>query len=142
MKKMFLMASVLATLFACNSGGKDYKAMAEDMCGCFNKIKDSIPAEAMQFFEKVAVAEKAKTAYEEGLKTLSQENVQKMSSALMSVGNPGSPAKLCLEEMDKKYKTVGGDKKEVTQKMVDALKGNTGCALMVTLMRMELEKGK
>lgn len=142
MKKTVLMAGILAAFASCNSGGKDHKAMANDMCGCFNKIKDSIPPEAMQVFAKAAVAEKAKASYEEGIKSLSPEQLQKMTAVLMSVGNPGSPAQQCLEEMDKKYKTAGGDKKEVTQKMVDALKGNAGCALMVTLMRMELEKSK
>ena len=66
----------------------------------------------------------------------------KMNAALMMVAKPGTAVKTCLEDMDKKYKSIGGEKVEITRKMVDVLKKrkDSECNLMLALMRIELEK--
>jgi hypothetical protein len=140
MKYLLRPAIVLATLVSCKSGEKKYKEMATEMCGCFNKIKDSISPAAMVIFEKAAASPNAKKAYMSGAATLSPADALKLNNALLSFSKPGSAAKECLEDMDKKYKKIGGDKNEVTQKMLDELKDNRDCALMIALMRMEVEK--
>lgn len=140
MKKIFLSASVLVFVTACTQKGKDYNQMAVEMCGCFNKLKDSIPAEAMTVFNEAAAAPQAGEAYRNGVAKLPAELVIKLNNALLSFSKPGSGTKECLENMDKKYKAIGGEKNEVTQKLIEALKGNKDCTLMITMMRMEQEK--
>lgn len=116
--------------------------MTNEMCGCFNKINDSLPPEAKTLFNEIAVAANAGEAYMTGLKQLSEPVIQKMTRALMQVSEPGTAAKTCLEEMDKKFTSVKGDKKEITRQMVEALKKrkDSQCNLMQALMRIELEK--
>ncbi len=141
MKKIVAIPAILLLLSACNSGKDKYSEMANSMCDCFNKVKDSLPPSAMKLFEKAAVAPSAKEAYEAGAKELAPEDLQKMMNALLLVSKPGSPISECLAAMDKKYKTTD-TQQEATKKMVDALKGKTGCELMLTMMRMQVEKGK
>ncbi len=141
MKKILPIFALTLVIAACNSGKDKYPEMAQSMCDCFNKIKDSLPPSAMKLFEKAAVAPSAKETYESGAKELSPEDLQRMMSALLQVSKPGSAVSDCLSEMDKKYKTADSQQ-EATRKMVDALKGSTGCELMVTMMRMQVEKGK
>lgn len=141
MKKILPLLALALVVAACNSGKDKYPEMAKSMCDCFNKVKDSIPPSAMKVFEKAAVAPSAKEAYESGVKELAPEDVQKMMNALLLVSKPGSAVSDCLKEMDNKYKTTG-TQQEATAKMVDALKGTTGCELMMTMMRMQVEKGK
>jgi hypothetical protein len=140
MKKL-LPLSFIVLLAACK-GSSDYSAAANDMCGCFNQLKDSLPADALKVFEKAAVADVAKTAYEEGLKKLSPDDIQKTMTALMSTAKPGSPITDCLNSLDKKYNTKGISEQQAAEKMVEALKGKTGCEIMQTLMRMQVEKAK
>jgi hypothetical protein len=141
MKKILHLLALALVIAACNSGKDKYPEMAQTMCDCFNKVRDSMPASAMKLFEKAAVAPSAKEAYESGAKELAPEDLQKMMNALLQVSKPGSAVSDCLMEMDKKYKTAG-TQKEATAKMVDALKGSAGCEMMITMMRMQQEKGK
>lgn len=141
MKKIVALLSLVLVIAACNSGKDKYPEMAQSMCDCFNKVKDSLPPSAIKLFEKAAVAPSAKEAYESGAKELAPEDLQRMMSALLLVSKPGSAVSDCLKAMDDKYKTTDSQQ-EATKKMVDALKGSTGCELMVTMMRMQVEKGK
>jgi hypothetical protein len=141
MKKILPLLALTLVITACNSGKDKYPEMAQSMCDCFNKVKDSMPPSAMKLFEKAAVAPSAKEAYESGAKELAPEDLQKMMNALLQVSKPGSAVSDCLKEMDEKYKTAD-TQQEATRKMVDALKGTTGCELMMTMMRMQVEKGK
>ena len=143
MKKIFLTAAVAAVLLACSSSssGKVEK-MTNEMCGCFNKINDSLPAEAIRVFNEVADAPNAGETYMNAIKKLPEPVLLKMNGALMMVAKPGTAIKTCLEEMDKKYKSIGGDKVDITRKMVTILqkRKDNECNLMLALMRMELEK--
>lgn len=140
MKTLSVLLLLTLLLSACRSARKDHTAMAEEMCGCFNKILDSLPAQARQLMVEAAEAPKATPVYRAGAARLSEDDLIRLQTALVSISQPGSPAKACIEEMDKRYKTVGGEEKEVTRKMVAALRGKKECALMQTLLRMKLEK--
>ena len=141
MKKILPLLALTLLFAACKSGKDKYPEMAQSMCNCFNKVKDSLPPSAMKLFEKAAVATSAKETYESGAKEMAPEDLQKMMTALLLVSKPGSAVSDCLKEMDNKYKTAG-TQQEATAKMVEALKGSTGCEIMLTLMRMQVEKGK
>ncbi len=136
-------AAVAAVLVSCSSSSSGkIDEMTNEMCGCFNKINDSLPAEAIKLFNDAAVAANAGETYMAGIKQLPEATLTQMNAALMQVAKPGTEAKTCLEEMDKKHKSIGGDKVEVTRKMVESLKKrkDSECNLMLALMRIELEK--
>jgi len=143
MKRIFLSVAVAAALVSCSSSssGKVEK-MTNEMCSCFNKINDSLPPESLKLFNDVATADNAGEAYMNGLKQIPEAVLLKMNAALMMVAKPGTAVKTCLEDMDKKYKSIGGEKVEITRKMVDVLKKrkDSECNLMLALMRIELEK--
>jgi len=144
MKKLVNAYSLLfiaaCSVVACKSEKNKTDEMASAMCNCFTKLNDSIPAEAMGVFVKLSTVEKVSDSYTTEIGKLGPDVLEKLNRALMSTSTPGSPVKNCLEEMDKKYKTVGGQEGEMNRKMADALKGKAGCEMMVTLMRMQAEK--
>lgn len=142
MKKVLIPAALAIVLASCSSSSNKMEQMTNDMCGCFNKIRDSLPADALKLFHEASTAPKAWETYLAGVKELPEASFNQMNSALMLVTKPGSAVKTCLEEMDKKYKSIGGDKTEITRKMVELLeKDKEGDHdIMLALLRMELEK--
>ena len=135
-----LLFIAVCVFVACKSEGNKTDEMASAMCNCFSKLNDSIPEEAKAVFVKLAAAEKVKDSYTEEMKKLGADVLEKLNRALMTVSVTGSPVQVCMEEMDKKYKTVGGPEGEMNRKMANALKGKAGCEMVVTLMRMQAEK--
>lgn len=134
---LFIGAGLLAS---CKSEKDKTKEMAAEMCNCFTKLNDSIPAEAKAAFVKLSAADKVKDSYSAEMMKLDADVLARLNRALMSTSVAGSPVKNCLDEMDKKYKTVGGPEGSMNRKMAEALKGKAGCEMMVTLMRMQAEK--
>lgn len=141
MKKTWLLFALGATVFigGCKSSGSD-KEIATDMCGCFNMLKTSIPADALQVFDKAAVSATPKETFTEEIQKLAPETAKKITDALMSTAQTGSPISDCLNNLDKKYKTTEKDQQAMTQRMVDALKDKKDCNIMLALMRMNLKK--
>lgn len=140
MKNSWLGIALITIVMAsgCKSSSSD-KDIAKDMCGCFNMIKDSFPAAALSVFEKTALANEPKEAYQKELQKLSPEDGQKVISVLMSTSKAGSPVGNCLNEIDKKYKGKEKDEQGMTKRMVEALKTEKGCDIMLALMRMNLK---
>jgi ABC-type phosphate/phosphonate transport system substrate-binding protein len=141
MKRTCLFMLIAAALFmgSCKSGGTDAE-IATDMCGCFNKLKDSLPKEAIVVFEKAAAAEKPQETFAAERQKLDPETAQKINAALMGTARPGTPINDCLKELDKKYKTSMQSDQEAAKRMVAALKDKKDCDIMLALMRMSLKK--
>jgi hypothetical protein len=142
MKKTSSITAIIIVVLAACKSGPNYGDIAADMCNCFNKVKDSIPAAALPVFEKTATAADVKKAYQEELAKLPSDVLMKVTNALLSTNKPGSAFTDCLEQVDKKHKVVGKSQKEATQKIVDAVKGKSGCELMTALLRMQVESDK
>ncbi len=123
----------------CKSSGSD-SAIATDMCGCFNMLKDSLPAEAISVFEKAAVAGKPQETFEKEMRNLKPEIAMKVGAALMSTAKAGSPISNCLKELDVKYKTTTNDQQAMAKRMIEALKDKKDCDIMMALMRMNLKR--
>ena|SRR6187402_122193 len=141
MKKTWLLFALAATVFlgSCKSSGSD-KEIATDMCGCFNMLKASMPPEALQVFDKAAVSPTPKETFTEEVQKLDPETGKKITEALMSTAQTGTPISDCLNKLDKKYKTTEKDQQVMTQRMVDGLKDSKDCNIMLALMRMNLKK--
>jgi hypothetical protein len=123
----------------CKSSGSD-TAIATDMCGCFNMLKDSLPAEAISVFQKASVAGNPQETYEKEMRNLKPEIALKVAQALMSTTKKGSPVNDCLKKMDEKYKTNTNDQQEMGKRMITALKDKKDCEIMLALMRMNVKK--
>lgn len=123
----------------CKSSGSD-TAIATDMCGCFNMLKDSLPAEAISVFQKASVAVNPQETYEKEMRNLKPEIALKVAQALMSTAKKGSPVNDCLKKMDEKYKTNTNDQQEMGKRMITALKDKKDCEIMLALMRMNVKK--
>ena len=141
MKRTSLLIALTVSLFVggCKSSSSD-EVIAKDMCGCFNMIKDSLPGDAITVFSKAATAADPKETYTKEIQKLNPETTKKLVAALMLTTKAGSPISNCLNEMDKKYKTTEKDELVMAQRMVDALKNNKDCDIMLSLMRMNLKK--
>jgi hypothetical protein len=142
-QKLFVALFITVLFTACKSKEDNSNQIATDMCGCFNKLKDSLPPESIEVFKKAAAAENAYTTFTKEIQGLPVEVALKVNAALLSTGKKGSSVNMCLEELDKKYKNTY-EKNDTTamRKMLNALKDKTGCDISIALLRINLDKGK
>ena len=143
MKKTLLVLSLasISVITSCRSSNAD-SAIAADMCNCFNMLKDSIPAEGLKVFEKAAIADNAQETFSKEMANLPAATAQKVNAALLATAKPGSGVNDCLKGLDKKYKTPTNDQQAMTQRMIEALKDQKGCEIMLSLMRMNQKTKK
>ena len=134
---LFTAAAVVA---GCLSGESKTSDIATDMCGCFNMLKDSLPADGIVVFKKAAASDKPQETFTTEMQKLKPEIALKVNAALMSTAKTGSPINDCIKELDKKYKTAETDQQAMAQKMIDALKDKKGCEIMLALLRMNQKK--
>jgi hypothetical protein len=139
-KWVFTITIAIGIISSCNSGKSKTNDIATDMCGCFNMLKDSLPAEGLKVFEKTASSSNPQETFTKEMKNLNPSVAQKINSSLMSTAKPGSAINNCLKELDKKYKTNQTNQQEMAKKMIDDLKDTKGCDIMLALMRMNLKK--
>lgn len=142
MKKNWILVlfTAAAVVAGCLSGESKTSDIATDMCGCFNMLKDSLPAGGIPVFEKAAASDKPQETFAAEMQKLKPDMVLKVNAALMSTAKTGSPINNCIKELDKKYKTTETNQQAMSQKMIDALKGKKGCEIMIALLRMNLKK--
>jgi ABC-type phosphate/phosphonate transport system substrate-binding protein len=137
---LFVLLIAAGLISGCNTGESKTRDIATDMCGCFNLLKDSLPAEGIKVFEKAAASAAPQETFTAEMKSIPAAIAQKVNAALMSTAKNGSPVSDCLKELDKKYKTPTNDQQALAQKMIDELKDKKGCEIMMALMRMNLKK--
>lgn len=142
MKKNWILVlfTAVAVTAGCLSGESKTSDIATDMCGCFNMIKDSLPADGVIVFEKAAASDKPQEIFTAEMKKLKPEVALKVNAALMSTAKTGSPISNCIKSLDKKYKTSETNQQAMAQKMIDALKDKKDCDIMLALLRMNLKK--
>ncbi len=137
--KMILIYAIGGMAFmGCKSSNTE--TIATDMCGCFNMLKDSLPKDGLQVFEKAAASATPKETFAAEIKKLPIESALKVNAALTSTGNTSSPINACLNKLDEKYKTPPGSEQQMAQKLIDALKDKKDCDIMLALMRMNQNK--
>lgn len=137
---LFIVFFAAAITGGCTSSGSRNAAIAEDMCGCFNRLKDSLPPEGMRVFEKTAASATPQETFEGEMKALPAEAAEKLKAALLLTAKPGSAINNCIKDLDKKHKTTVTSQQDMTQKMIDAVSGKTGCEIMLALLRMNVKK--
>lgn len=137
---LFVFFTAAVVVMGCLSGEPKTTDIATDMCGCFNMLKDSLPAEGVQVFEKAAASANAQETFTKEMQQLKPEVALKVNAALMSTAKPGSAINDCIKALDKKYKTNETDQQAMAQKMIDALKDKKGCEIMMALMLMNKKK--
>lgn len=140
LKWIFIMLSAVVLIMGCDSAKSKTKNIANDMCGCFNMLKDSLPADGIKVFEKAAASNNPNETFTKEMQNLEPQTAQKVNAALMATAKSGSAINNCLKELDKKYKTNETNQQEMAKKMIDELKDNKGCDIMLALMRMNLKK--
>jgi hypothetical protein len=142
MKKNWILVlfTAAAVIAGCLSGESKTSDIATDMCGCFNMLKDSLPADGVMVFEKAAAADKPQETFTTEMQKLKPEVALKVNAALMATAKKGSAVNDCIKALDKKYKTTETNQQAMAQKMIDALKDKKGCEIMLALLRMNQNK--
>jgi hypothetical protein len=133
---LLVILTAAAVVAGCLSGESKTADIANDMCGCFNMLKDSLPPEGIKVFEKAAVSEKPQEVFTAEMQKLKPETVLKVNAVLMLTAKAGSPINDCIKSMDKKYKTGETDQQMMVQKMISEVKDKKGCEIMLVLLRM------
>ncbi len=139
-----MLALLAAALGAQSCDNKNnLQAAANDMCQCFNGIKDSLNPTSIAIFSRVAKADNAGEAYAAEIAKLDMADVQRLNKALMMAGTPGTKVYECLQGLDQRHKGVmPKTEAEATEKILAAMAGKDGCEIMVALLRMQAEKQK
>jgi hypothetical protein len=133
---LLVLLTAAAVVAGCLSGESKNKDIANDMCGCFNMLKDSLPPEGISAFEKAAVSEKPQETFTAEMQKLKPQIAMKVNAALMLTAKAGSPINNCIKSMDTKYKTGETDQQAMVQKMINEVKDKKGCEIMLVLLRM------
>jgi hypothetical protein len=124
MKKNWILVlfTAAAVIVGCISGESKTTDIATDMCGCFNMLKDSLPADGIIVFEKAAASDKPQEIFTAEMQKLKSEVTIKVNAALMLTAKTDSPINNCIKSLNKKYKTTETSQQAMAQKMIDALK--------------------
>jgi len=136
MKKLFI-AIVLCVAIAFVSKAQDYPVIAGEYCGCYKKLKDTIPAEFQQLLIRVAKSDDPKAAFKGELEKLDAQKRLELSEQLSSLGtimnSEGTEAGRCGLALDKKYgkyNDTPAKEKEFNKKMAEELKNGKDCEFL------------
>lgn len=136
MKKLFI-AGLLCMGFSFVSTAQDYAMIAGEYCGCYKKLKDTIPAEFQQLLIRVAKSDDPKTAFTNELNKMDAQKRLELSEQLSALGtimdSEETEAGRCGLALDKKYvkfNDTPAKEKEFNKKMAEELKKGTDCEFL------------
>ncbi len=131
---------LLVGIIACNTAENKVPQMADDFCGCFRTLEDSLSAEAKQLLTKASTASDPDTAMSNAMLGMSDEKKVSLGMEMMSfqsVQDPNSPISKCMKEIEKKYKSERTtDKKKFGAKLIRELESKKGCEVTTAIMKL------
>ena len=136
---IFLLSLVL--LAGCSSGSADKKvpALANEMCGCFDKFQQSISNEAKELMKSVSTSADPQKEMMSGISKLKPEDALSFGEKLKSVGIKGSDVYSCMEAFDKKHSSeTTKDKTALTEKLLMEMQANGNCPVGAAIVNLSL----
>ena len=136
MKKLFILP-ILCIAFGFFAKSQDYSVIAGEYCGCYKKLKDTMPAEFQQLLIRVAKSEDPKSAFRTELDKLDGQKRLELSEQLQTLGtimdSEETEAGRCGLALDKKYVKLNDTptkEKEFNKKMAEELKKGKDCEFL------------
>jgi hypothetical protein len=147
MKKAFLVTltvSILISFTDCSgSADKKIPAMADEMCGCFEKFQQSLSSDAKELMKSVSTAANPQSEMMSGISKLKPEDVLSFGEKLKSIGTKGSEVYSCMEAFDKKHgKETTKDKTALTEKLLMEMQANGNCPVGAAVVNLGIAKMK
>jgi len=130
-------------IFGC-SGTADKKVpeLANEMCGCFDKMKQNTTPEEMTIFKEVSVAQNPQEALTDGIKRMDQAKAMAFAEKIKAIGDKSSSVAACMETFDKKHeKETTKDRTALTEKLFAQLQA-TNCIIGAAIVNLSLKHGK
>ncbi len=140
MKVLPLLFSVIIVITACKgTADKKVPELAEEMCSCFDSIKQNTTPEEMTVFKEVSVAAYPQEVLQNAVKKMDAAKAAAFAEKLKSVGDKTSPVYVCLQQFDKKHeKETVQDKKAFTEKLFAQLQANN-CVIGAAIVNLGLK---
>ena len=132
-------------LLACSSGSADKKvpALANEMCGCFDKFQQSLSTDAKELMKSVSTAANPQSEMMSGMSKLKPEDALSIGEKLKSIGTKGSEVFTCMEAFDKKHsKETTKDKTALTEKLLMEMQANGNCPVGAAIINLSMAKTK
>jgi hypothetical protein len=147
MKKnlMLIFAVSILISFSCSTGSADKKvpALADEMCGCFDKFQQTLSADAKEMMKNVSTADNPQSEMMSGMSKLKQEDALSFGEKMKSIGTKGSEVYTCMEAFDKKHsKETTKDRTALTEKILKEMQANTNCPVGAAIINLSLAKTK
>lgn len=142
---IILIVSLFSIITSCSSGSADKKvpALANEMCGCFDKFQQSLSADAVTLMKNVSTAADAQTEMMSGISKLKPEDAASFGEKLKSIGTKGSEVYTCMEAFDKKHsKETTKDKNALMEKLLTEMQANVNCPVGAAIVNLGLAKTK
>jgi hypothetical protein len=135
---------VLISFIACSgSADKKVPALANEMCGCFDKFQQSLSADAMGLMKSISTAANPQSEMMDGLSKLKQEDALSFGEKMKSIGTKGSEVYTCMEAFDKKHsKETTKDRNSLMEKLLKEMKANGNCPVGAAIVNLSLAKTK
>jgi hypothetical protein len=145
MKNLIIAILPLSFIVSCSSGSADKKvpALANEMCGCFDKFQQSLSVDAKELMKSVSTAANPQTEIMSGISKLKPEDALSFGEKLKSVGIKGSEVYTCKEAVDKKHsKKTTKDKTALTEKLLMEMQANGNCPVGAAIVNLSLANTK
>jgi hypothetical protein len=142
---IILIASLMYVVTGCSSGSADKKvpALANEMCGCFDKFQQSLSADAKELMKSVSMAADPQSEMISGMSKLKPEDALSFGGKLKSIGTKGSEVNTCMEAFDKKHsKETTKDKTSLMEKLLMEMQANRNCPVGAAIVNLSLAKTK
>jgi hypothetical protein len=144
MKKLFI-AIVLFACVSLHSNGQDFPTVANEYCGCFEKLKDSVDVKFQEVLDRVVKQANIKTAFQTELQAMSSADRVKLGQQLEYIGktmesgdNAAGKCGLTLDEKYKKYNDTPAKEKDFNAKMIAELEKKADCKFLLSLTKFAL----
>lgn len=144
MKSLIVFATAAILLCSCaGSADKKIPELANDMCGCFDKMQQSYSADVVQLLKEVSVAADPQTVLTSGMMKLKTEDAKKLAESLAEMGNKNADVFKCMEAFDKKHeKETTTDRTALTEKLLAQMQANGNCNTGAAIVNLGLSKQK
>ena len=144
MKSLIVFSIATTLLFSCaGSADKKVPELANDMCGCFDKMQQSYSPDVIKLLNEVSVAADPQSVLTAGMMKLKTEDAKKLAESLGEMGNKNSEVFKCMEAFDKKHeKETTANRTELTEKLLVQMQANGNCNTGAAIVNLGLSKQK
>lgn len=141
-KVLMIVCTVAVSVSACGPGSADKKipALSNEMCDCFSNFQKDLSPEIMDLMRKVSTSANPRQEMQAGLAKLKPEEADAFIKKFQQISEKTSDVNKCMQEFDKRHgKETTRDKRALTEKMLQEMRGNNNCPVGAVVVSIGLQ---